>query len=191
MFIIIFTFLLLALLPFEFINFQNTIRDILFNKILLKFSNQGFESYTSTRTEIWSSALDNIYLNPFFGTGGGSFPIFYEIKNGIWAGHPHNLFLELSISYGIPVALLSTALLLYLFVRSSKELKMFKYSNNRNTLFEKAWWCSAFIFFILQIFDIQYFDLRLSILFWILISGLINIINLKNNNSKIITSKDI
>ena len=66
-----------------------------------------------------------------------------------------------------------------------------KYFNNESNLFDKAWWFSAFIFFILQTFDIQYFDLRLSILFWILLSGLINIINSNNNNLKIEKIKDI
>tara|TARA_B100000886_G_scaffold338558_1_gene301658 strand:- start:1612 stop:2133 length:522 start_codon:yes stop_codon:yes gene_type:complete len=165
--------------------FQTKVRDILFNKILFKFSNQGFESYTSTRPEIWTSAFNNISLNPLFGTGAGSFPIFYEIENGFWVGHPHNIFLELSISYGIPVAVFTTSLLLYLLIKSCGELRIFKNLKNKSSLFDRAWWCSTFIFFILQFFDIQYFDLRLSILFWILVSGLINIINFRNEYSEI------
>ena len=39
--------------------------------------------------------------------------------------------------------------------------------------FEKAWWTSSFTFFFSQLFDIQYYDLRLNIIFWIFISGLI------------------
>ncbi len=184
-FIFILTFLLIALLPFQFLEFQIKFRDILFNKIISKFSNDGFENYTSTRYEIWSSALNNISLNPFFGAGAGTFPVLYEIKNGSWVGHPHNIFLELSISYGIPVAVFTTSLLLYLFIKSCEQLKIFKTPKDKNSLFDRAWWCSAFIFFILQFFDIQYFDLRLSILFWILVSGLINIISLRDQNSDI------
>ncbi len=185
LFILVFIFLFIALLPFEFMEFQTKVRDILFNKILFKFSNQGFESYTSTRPEIWTSAFNNISLNPLFGTGAGSFPIFYEIENGFWVGHPHNIFLELSISYGIPVAVFTTSLLLYLLIKSCGELRIFKNLKNKSSLFDRAWWCSTFIFFILQFFDIQYFDLRLSILFWILVSGLINIINFRNEYSEI------
>jgi len=188
--IFIFTFLFLAFLPFQFIYLQYTFRDI-FNKLLYRVSNEGFENYAYTRPEIWSSAIENITLNPIFGTGAGSFPTFYEIQNGVWVGHPHNLFLELSISYGIPVALLSTCISIYILIISSRKLKILKYFNNESNLFDKAWWFSAFIFFILQTFDIQYFDLRLSILFWILLSGLINIINSNNNNLKIEKVKDI
>ena len=183
--IFIFAFVLIALLPFQFLEFQTQIRDILFEKILSKFSNEGFESYTSTRPEIWSSALDNILLNPFFGGGAGTFPIMYEIENGFWVGHPHNIFLELSFSYGIPVAVFTTSLLLYLLIKSCRKLKIFKNLNDKNSFFDKAWWCSAFIFFIIQFFDIQYFELRLSILFWILVSGLINIISSRNQNSEL------
>ncbi len=179
--IFIFIFLILALLPFQLIGFQNIVKDIFFNKILIRFSDQDFGNLPLSRTEIWTSALDNISINPFFGTGAGSFPNFYEklLPKGVWVGHPHNIFFELSISYGIPVGILTTALLLYLFIASCKKLKIFKYQKNNANLFDNAWWCSAFIFFILQIFDVQYFDLRLSILFWILVSGLINISTIK------------
>ena len=146
-------------MPFQFIDLQFTFRDI-FNKLLYRFSNEGFENYTSTRPEIWSSAIDNITLNPLFGTGAGSFPIFYEIQNGVWAGHPHNIFFELSISYGIPVAVMATCIIIYLLIISGRELKILKYNNNKSNFFDKAWWFSAFIFFILQTLDIQYFDLR-------------------------------
>ena len=38
--------------------------------------------------------------------------------------------------------------------------------------FERAWWASVIIFLILHIFDVLYFDLRISIVFWILLAGL-------------------
>jgi len=41
-------------------------------------------------------------------------------------------------------------------------------------------WSSFFALFLSQMYDIQYFDFRISVSFWILLSGLICII--KNDN---------
>ena len=45
--------------------------------------------------------------------------------------------------------------------------------------FERAWWTSIFLFFMTQLFDVQYFDGRISLIFWILLSGARNIIHEK------------
>ena len=49
--------------------------------------------------------------------------------------------------------------------------------NSLNIEFEKAWWVSIFVFLISQTFDVQYFDGRVSIVFWLLLSGLKTIID--------------
>ena len=46
--------------------------------------------------------------------------------------------------------------------------------------YEKAWWTSFIVLFITQMIDIQYFDLRISLAFWILLAG-IRSINRENN----------
>ena len=56
---------------------------------------------------------------------------------------------------------------------SSKLIFNKKSHSNEFIYFEKAWWTSSFTFFFSQLFDIQYYDLRLNVIFWILISGLI------------------
>ena len=63
-----------------------------------------------TRLDIFLSSLKISLIEPIFGLGGASFPIIYELQNNIWRGHPHNLFLELAVSYGYP----STILMYYL-----------------------------------------------------------------------------
>ena len=49
------------------------------------------------------------------------------------------------------------------------------YSKNQKGDFvfiERAWWTSIFLFFITQLFDVQYFDGRISVVLWILLTGL-------------------
>ena len=45
-----------------------------------------------------------------------------------------------------------------------------------DNLFEKAWFTSFFVLLCSQMVDIEYFDGRISIVFWILLAGLKNII---------------
>ena len=44
-----------------------------------------------------------------------------------------------------------------------------------NMIFEKAWIISLFLILISQMVDVQYFDGRISIVFWILLAGARNI----------------
>ena len=53
-------------------------------------------------------------------------------------------------------------------------------TKNTHDFYERAWWCSIFVFMISQSVDIQYFDGKISILFWILLAGLRNIIKKGN-----------
>ena len=50
--------------------------------------------------------------------------------------------------------------------------------------YEKAWWTSFVVLLISQMIDIQYFDLRISIVFWILLAGIRSIIRENNINNK-------
>ena len=63
----------------------------------------------------------------------------------------------------------------------NKSLKVkFKSYNDR------AWWVSSLIFIISQFLDVQYYDGRLSIIFWIILAGCrsqLKPIALENNNS--------
>ena len=63
---------------------------------------------------------------------------------------------------------------------------VFNKKNQINELihFERAWWASIFSFCFTQLFDIQYFDARLSITSWILLSGLKQILD-ENKTKKI------
>ena len=46
---------------------QNSLRNLLPGKILLEFSNEGYEGLDVTRIEIYKSAFELIKENPFLG----------------------------------------------------------------------------------------------------------------------------
>jgi len=64
---------------------------------------------------------------------------------------------------------------MYLFIFSTKTIffnKLIKIS-----IFDKAWVISIMLFLFSQLVDVQYFDGRISITFWILLAGAKNIID--------------
>ena len=162
--------------------------NILPYKMLSRFSNiESLEAFSSDpRFSIWLSALEFIKERPFLGWGAASFPILYQIKHdvccytsyGQWYGHTHNIQLEMALNYGLPFSILVNTTLIIVFIKSFKKIFILERKENSTeklnlNKFDKAWWIASFTFFFSQLFDVQYFDLRLSIIFWIFISGLI------------------
>ena len=69
------------------------------------FSKWGLTNlFQYPRFLIWSNAFEFILEKPLIGWGAASFPILFEEKNNLWRGHTHNIFFELSISYGLIVS---------------------------------------------------------------------------------------
>ncbi len=147
---------------------QDFLRNLLPNKVWLEFTQEGFKRLDVSRFEILNEAKNIILNNLFFGTGAGSFPLIYEINTGFWKGHAHNIFAELAISYGLPSTILFIYFLFKIFIISFK--KIFK--NPINNIIDKSIWAASFIFILSQMVDIQYFDGRISLVFWLLIAGL-------------------
>ena len=147
---------------------QEVLRNIVPDKIWLEFTPKS----ELTRIDIFLSSLKISLIEPIFGLGGASFPIIYELQNNIWRGHPHNLFLELAVSYGYPITILLFSIISYLLINAHKIIFINKTQNDQYLPYEKAWWVSAFLFILSQLFDVQYFDGRISIVFWVLLAGL-------------------
>ena len=147
---------------------QDFLREILPDKIWLEFTNEGFSQLDATRFEILNAALRVIINNPFFGTGAASFPVIYEFETGFWKGHSHNLITELSISYGLPCTVILIILIGYILINSFKVL----YIKEKSKINDKAFFVASTVFIFSQLVDIQYFDGRISIVFWLLLAGL-------------------
>jgi O-antigen ligase len=128
------------------------------------------------RLEIWKFSIENILKRPFLGWGGGSFPIVYETFKGKWIGHPHNIIFELAFNYGIMTAILITSKVFKYLYGFYKLIANYNYSKIKDVtnklIFEKAWFASILFITYSHLFDMQYFDLRISIMTWILLSGM-------------------
>ena len=152
---------------------QDKFRSVIPDKIWMEI----IQKVELTRLDIFISSLKISLMEPIFGLGGASFPIIYELQNNIWRGHPHNLILELAVSYGFPATILVLFNISFLLIQSSKFIFNSKLPKDQYSPFEKAWWVSIFIFFITQLVDVQYFDGRISIVCWLLLGGLKKIID--------------
>ena len=78
----------------------------------------------------------------------------------------------------MPAAIIFTSTIILILYRSF--IKIYFKDNN---YFEKAWWIVAFTLFVSHLFDILYFDIRISISFWLFLAGLVNIIREKKHYS--------
>ena len=145
-------------------------RSIIPNNIWMEFTD-----FQISRLDIWNTAFKSIINFPIFGTGGGSFPDVYIYETGLWKGHAHNLALELFVSYGIPAGIVILLPIIYLFIFSTKTIFFNKLI--KTSIFDKAWVISIMLFLFSQLVDVQYFDGRISITFWILLAGAKNIID--------------
>ena len=164
----------------------NEVKNLLPDKVLLEFADEGYKDLDVSRLEILKSGLNLVLSNPIFGIGAASFPEIYFLETNFWKGHSHNLMIELAISYGMPATILFFIILGIIIVLSGKKI-FFKKNIKDTSIFDKAFWSALFVFLISQIFDIQYFDGKISIIVWVLLAGLKKII--EEDNHKNILSK--
>ena len=157
------------------------------NEIYKKLSSFDFSNLNSLpRIDIWSKSLVYISKNIFFGYGAGSFSNIYETLNVSLDDiqHSHNIFLELAFNHGIIVSILILFPMISILISASK--KFLIYGEEQYFCFtEKAWIISFASFLFIHMFDITYFDGRISLLCWILLAGLRSMTKKKiqNHNS--------
>lgn len=166
-----------TIFPFFGTPVQNITRSLIPESIWMEFSD-----FQYSRIEIWHKALETIFNHPIFGTGASSFPQIFEFQTGLWKGHAHNLPLELIISYGIPAGLF---ILIPIFLITYLSIKYILSSRGRKefSINDQAWITSLVVLLLSQMVDVQYFDGRISIILWVLLSGAKNIIDEKESTS--------
>ena len=165
-------------------NFKNYIITFIPSSLLEKTALNSLSEINSfPRVELWLKSIDLIKSNLIMGYGGGSFSDLYYLNNGQFEGmqHSHNLMLEIAFNYGLPSSILVIGGMLLILFKSNHRLLIFnnrKKSLIKNYLFkfDDAWITSFTIFLFLHIFDITYFDGRISLLAWILLAGIRQII---------------
>lgn len=173
--LILFLAVFATFMPFVQDSVQIFFQQIIPEKIWIKFSELFLDFQEYPRLSIWQYSIKLILQKPLFGWGADSFPYLYEQASGNWNGHAHNLILDLAVSYGLPVAFLISSFMFGLIGRLIISLKTLVNISNSSRLINKAWLASSLIFFISHLYDVQYFDLRISMIIWITFSGLRNI----------------
>ena len=171
--------LLITISDFFSGDLQIYLRSIIPEQTWMEFTKEGFKDLDVSRIEILKSAINLIISKPIFGYGAASFSAIYLSQTNFWKGHSHNLLAELAISYGLPATLILFSTISLILLLSAKNI-FFKKEISKIDFYKRAWWCSTFFFLISQLADIQYFDGRISIVFWILLAGLKNLIDPKN-----------
>ncbi len=151
-------------------NIQELFNFLKFENIVNEFQEDNYTN-VEKRSKIFLYAIKKIIENPILGLGAGSFPIFYLIKYKTYIGHTHNLFLELTFNYGIIV---SSVIFINILVICYLGFVKIYVQGGKNNFFEKAWFTSFFVLICSQMVDIEYFDGRISIIFWVLLAGIKN-----------------
>ena len=172
-------FLLILITTFKFLNhipeninlFLNSILPSNF-EIFNQFSSESYTNENDRRYVIFTYALKMIFKNPTLGFGAASFPFYYFTSKNIYKGHPHNLLIDLAFSYGLIVTFLVFGCVFLILIYAIKKIFFSDKKSDRINYFERAWISSFLILLISQMFDVQYYDGRISISFWILLTGL-------------------
>ena len=135
----------------------------------------GDISNLSPRLRIWLGTFSLIKERPFWGWGGSTFSYMIQEKTiipykHIEISHSHNLALEIAYNYGIPVALILSFFIFFIFFKTFKEVIIHK--KTQNNFFNKVWFFSFAILLFSHLTDVTYYDGKISLILIILLSGL-------------------
>tara|TARA_Y100001978_G_scaffold85400_1_gene76531 strand:+ start:153 stop:1454 length:1302 start_codon:yes stop_codon:yes gene_type:complete len=147
------------------------------------FSNEFGSISNFPRMEIFSQTIKLICKKPFLGWGGSTFALIYMANQEITikAQHSHNLFLQIAYDFGLPLSIILTLTIFTLFIKASKKIIAMKKTSE--FYIDKAFLASSFIGISFHLFDIPYYDVRVSILIWTLFAGLKSILDENNNKT--------
>ena len=145
------------------------LKEVIPSRVLLDFSGVEKISGGFSRVDIWQYAISLIKERPLLGWGSGTFPKLIENSTNYWRWHPHNLVLELAFSFGLLITLIIVIAIILMLLQTSKII--FFQEGVQNSI-NKSWLVSILIILFAQMVDIQYFDVRISMSIWILLSGL-------------------
>lgn len=132
----------------------------------------------SPRIQIWKTSITLISENPISGWGASTFPYLNKLHNSkifppidfIDAQHTHNILLELSHNFGVPLSLIISGGILTLIIRNFLRVK--ENLLYPKSLLDRTWLLSSFLIVLLQMTDITYYDGKVSLLICIFFAGL-------------------
>ena len=144
----------------------------------------NFNFFTSSRFEIYKKSILLILQRPLTGWGKSLFSENYITSGGSFKiEHTHSMPLEIAFNYGIPIAIILNFFILILLYKSWTINKKFS-SKSEEDIHNNSWFVSTLLITISHINDITYYDGKISILVWILLSGLRPIMDKPNIDKK-------
>ena len=174
-----------SILSFASIFLFNFLTKYLFNIPLIplnlanKISFQGL--YDDPRILIWKNSIFYILKKPLLGWGGNGFSYLWNNDSAL---HSHSIPLEISIQYGLISSFLLSSLVIFILFKSFRVVFLdlnYKLKNYCEESFDKGWYAAFVVILFSNLIDIVYFDVRISILFWLFLAGLRNISYSKEN----------
>ena len=141
---------------------------------------RGLNFFMNTpRIVIFRSAINYILQRPFLGWGSGTFALIFLTKENMWNPpfvfygfqHTHNLLLEMAFNFGIPIAIILTAIALFIFFKALK-ISLSKESKDDFYILDKAWISSGIVVFLIHSSDLPFYDGRVSLFICILFATL-------------------
>ncbi|VEP17311.1 Lipid A core-O-antigen ligase-like enyme [Hyella patelloides LEGE 07179] len=137
----------------------------------------------------WQFCWSKIQERPLMGWGLRNFTPLYLEETNFWFGHPHNLFIMLSLEIGIVGTIFLCLIVGYILVKAILSL----IANQKTTLNQQDklinfTYVITFISCVLfNIFDVTLFDLRVNTIGWIILAVIAGVIQkpLNFNNTKI------
>ena len=153
---------------------------LLFNKLTDINSNLDYP-----RIKIWKNAFYLISQRPLLGWGAGTLPYVNSYLPPYQNyQHTHNLIVEIAFNFGIPISLIVFTNVTSILNEAFNKIKSINNSLDEYKI-SISFLASFMVFIISQLNDITYYDGKISIIFSILLAGLKNIIEEKNNFKKI------
>ena len=145
----------------------------LFCKLI--YFNAGLEN---PRIRIWLSTFSMIKDRPIWGWGSSTFSKVLPYKNivaipyrNLDIQHSHNIILEIAHNFGIPTALVLIICVTSVLLKSLNHILIKQNKNFSNYYLNRAWIISLIIILFSQLFDITYYDGKISLIFVILLAG--------------------
>ena len=136
----------------------------------------GKRHLAHTRLFQWQEAINLVAERPWLGWGAAAFSVLFPLRTGFWLGHAHNLPLEIAVSHGLPVMVLIVVVVLGLLMTALKrQVLTMSYKKGDSlgiAVFDRAWWTACLIIVSMHAVDMPFFDSRLNIAGWVLLSGL-------------------
>lgn len=157
----------LAVLPGVPAGLQELARAAVPDTLWQRLTDQGFDRpVPTTRLSQWSAASQLVLERPWLGWGAAAFGALYFLCSGVLHGHPHNLPLDLGLSFGVPVALLLLAVPVWVVVTA------IHHGMTIASLTDRGWLAAFLLLASIHATDLPYYDARIAMAGWFLLAGL-------------------